>query len=236
MKTTSPAQGAEPDLWHHYGRTRADTDRTVPDSFSWVWAQDGGPGAEVLGDLTDLVVADLGAGAARHAAHLVAHQAPARVDAIDASSAQHAMACSLYGCLAPRLRPLHADAIEHLDAYPDEYDVLYSVFGSLCFADPHRLLSVAARSLRPGGLLVASTLGCYVGGAPAEPDVRHADIPARTSDGTPTTMRRWVLQEHVWTKLLDEAGFTEISIDRLPSTTSGSRSADTLLVQAYRQG
>ncbi|GAA3000057.1 hypothetical protein GCM10010519_35770 [Streptomyces lactacystinicus] len=233
MTTTSPAQAAMPDLWHHYGRTRADADRAVPGSFRWVWAQDGGPGSEVLGDVTGLVLADLGAGAARHAAHLVAHHEPARVDAIDASPAQHAMACDLYGHLAPRLRTLRTGVVEHLEAHPDAYDVLYSVFGGLDFADPRRLLPAAARALRPGGLFAASTLGHYLGGAPAEPDVRHADIPARTPDGTATTMRRWVLQEHVWTKLLDEAGFTAISIDRLPPATSGARSADTLLVRAY---
>lgn len=234
MKTTSPAPGSAPDLWHHYGRTRTRTDRTVPESFSWAWAQDGGPGTEALGDLTGLVLADLGAGAARHAAHLVTHHAPARVDAIDASPAQHAMARDLYGHLAPRLRTPHADVIEHLDAHPGEYDVLYSVFGALDFADPRRLLPAAARALRPGGLFTASTLGHYLGGAPAEPDVQHADIPARTADGTPATMRRWVLQEHVWTKLLDEAGFTVISIDRLAPATAGARSADTLLLRAHR--
>ncbi|MEU4114528.1 methyltransferase domain-containing protein [Kitasatospora sp. NPDC028055] len=232
MKTPAPARAAAPDLWHHYGRTR--TDRTVPDSFSWVWAQDGGPGPEVLGDLTGLVLADLGAGAARHAAHLVTHHAPARVDAIDASPAQHAMSRDLYGGLAPRLRTLHADVVEHLNAQPGAYDVLYSVFGALDFTDPRRLFPVAARALRPGGLFAASTLGHYIGGAPAEPDVRHADIPARSSDGSPTSMRRWVLQEHVWTKLLEEAGFTAISIARFPPTASGARSADTLLVQASR--
>ncbi|MFG2910354.1 class I SAM-dependent methyltransferase [Kitasatospora sp. NPDC048286] len=233
--TTPPAHPAASDLWHHYGRARAAADRSVPDAFPWVWAQDGGPGSEVLGDVTGLVLADLGAGAARHAAHLVVHRAPARVDAIDASPAQHAMARDLYGHLAPRLRTLHANAIEHLEAHPDEYDVLYSVFGGLDFADPRRLLPAAARALRPGGLLAASTLGHYVGGAPAEPDVRHVDIPARTPDGTPATMRRWVLQEHVWTKLLDEAGFTAIGIDRLPPATSGARSADTLLLRAHRR-
>ncbi|MFE4973543.1 hypothetical protein ACFRAR_15680 [Kitasatospora sp. NPDC056651] len=138
------------------------------------------------------------------------------------------------GHLAPRLRTPHTDVIDHLDAHPGEYDVLYSVFGGFDFADPRRLLPAAARALRPGGLLAASTLGHYVGGAPAEPDVRHADIPARTPDGTATTMRRWVLQEHVWTKLLDEAGFTGISIERLPPANSGARSADTLLVRAHR--
>ncbi|MER7673045.1 methyltransferase domain-containing protein [Kitasatospora sp. NPDC096128] len=232
MKTTAPARTAAPDLWHHYGRTR--TDRTVPDSFSWVWAQDGGPGTEVLGDLTGLVLADLGAGAARHAAHLVTHHAPARVDAIDASPAQHAMSRDLFNDLPPRLRTLRADVVEHLDAHPGVYDVLYSVFGALDFTDPRRLFPAAARALRPGGLFAASTLGHYIGGVPAEPDVRHADIPARSPDGTPTSMPRWVLQEHVWTKLLDEAGFADISVDRLPPVTPGPRSADTLLLRAYR--
>ncbi|MEU9042197.1 class I SAM-dependent methyltransferase [Kitasatospora sp. NPDC048343] len=236
MTTTSlHTQAAVPDVWHHYGRARADTDRTVPGTFHWVWAQNGGPEVEVLGDITSLVVADLGAGAARHAAHLVTHYAPARVDAIDASPAQYAMACDLYGHLAPRLRTVHADATDHLDAHPDEYDVLYSVFGSLDFVDPRRLLPAAARALRPGGLLAASTLGQYLGGAPAEPDVHHADIPARTPDGAPATMRRWVLQETVWTKLLDEVGFTKISVDRLPPAVPSARAADTLLVRAYRQ-
>lgn len=48
-------------------------------------------------------------------------------------------------------------------------------------------------------------------------------------------MRRWVLQEQVWTKVLDETGFTRISIDRLPSTTDAPRSADTLLVTAVHR-
>ncbi len=228
--TTTPS-----DLWHHYGRTRADSDRSVPPVFSWVWAQDGGPGAEVLGDITGLVVADLGAGAARHAAHLATHHAPARIDAIDSSAGQHAMARDLYGHLAPKLRTVRADAVEHLAESPGTYDVLYSVFGSLDFTDPRQLLPAAARALRPGGLLVASTLGHYLGGAPAEVDVQYAEVPARTPDGDATTMRRWVLQETVWTKLLDEAGFTRISIDRLPPATPGLRSADTLLLRAHRQ-
>jgi hypothetical protein len=37
----------------------------------------------------------------------------------------------------------------------------------------------------------------------------------------------------VWTKLLDEAGFTNITVDVLPATT-GPRTADTLLVSADR--
>ncbi|MFI8835058.1 hypothetical protein ACIGPN_29285 [Streptomyces afghaniensis] len=77
------------DLWHHYGRTRADTDREVPAAFYWNWGQDAGPGPEILGDLTDKCVGDLGAGAARHAAYLVTRHHPAQVIAVDASPAQH---------------------------------------------------------------------------------------------------------------------------------------------------
>ncbi|GAB2580432.1 hypothetical protein GCM10027168_11610 [Streptomyces capparidis] len=90
-----------PDLWHHYGRARAKTDRAAPAAFHWIWSQDGGPGPRALGDLTGRNVADLGAGAARHAAHLATHHHPARIDAVDASPAQHAMATDLYAHLTP---------------------------------------------------------------------------------------------------------------------------------------
>ncbi|MEU5081671.1 MULTISPECIES: hypothetical protein [Streptomyces] len=48
-------------------------------------------------------------------------------------------------------------------------------------------------------------------------------------------MRRWVLQEHVWTKVLDESGFTGIGVDTLPSPTDAPRSAATLLIRAVRR-
>ncbi len=225
---------ASADLWHHYGRTRHTTDRTVPDTFRWSWGQDCGPGPDILGDLSGLYVADLGAGAAREAAHLAVHHRPAQVVAVDASPAQHAMAMDLYGHLTPRLQLVQSDVVEHLRAAPGTYDVLYSVFGAIDFTEPRRLLPAAAAALRPGGRLVFSTLAHYVSGAPAQPDVEHADIPARTPDGEPATMRRWVLQERVWVKLLDEAGFTRISGDLLPAG-QGPRAADTLMLTAWRR-
>ncbi|GGT03162.1 hypothetical protein GCM10010206_77260 [Streptomyces cinerochromogenes] len=221
------------DLWHHYGCARATRDRTVPATFSWSWGQDTGPGPEVLGHLTGRCVGDLGAGTARHAAHLAVHHQPAEVTAVDASPAQHAMATDLYAHLAPRLRIVQSDAVSHLRAMPGAYDALYSVFGAVDFTDPRELLPAAATSLKPGGHLVFATLAHYLSGTPAQPDAVAADIPAKTPDGEATTMRRWVLQEHVWTKLLDEAGFTNITIDVLPATNSGPRTADTLLVSAY---
>jgi SAM-dependent methyltransferase len=222
------------DLWHHYGRARAATDRAVPGSFHWAWDQDGGPGPEVLGDLTGLHVADLGSGAARGAAHLAVHHPVARVDAIDSSAAQHAMATGLYGHLAPRLRLVHSDVVSRLRASPAAYDVLYSVFGAVDFADPHHVLPAAAAALRPGGRLVFATLGHYQGGAPAEADAVPADIPAKGPDGEQATMRRWVLQEQVWTKLLAAAGLTHITTDGLPASGDGAQAAATLLVSARR--
>ncbi|MCL7376488.1 methyltransferase domain-containing protein [Streptomyces sp. 35G-GA-8] len=223
------------DLWHHYGRTRAQRDRSVPESFHWIWSQDGGPGAEVLGDLSGRVVGDLGAGAARHAAHLATYHEPARITAVDASPAQHTMATDLYGHLAPRLHIVRSDVVPHLHAMADTYDVLYSVFGAVDFTDPRDLLPAAALALRPGGRLVFSGLGHYLNGAPAQLDVVPADVAAKTPDGAPTTMHRWVLQAQVWTKALDAYGFTRISVDVLPATTEGPRTADTLLVSAVRR-
>ncbi|MER8066729.1 class I SAM-dependent methyltransferase [Streptomyces sp. NPDC094034] len=224
-----------PDLWHHYGRTRAEHDRAVPETFRWIWGQDSGPGPEVLGDLSARVVGDLGAGAARHAAHLAAYHEPARVVAVDASPAQYEMATGLFGHLAPRLRIARSDAVSHLNATADTYDVLYSVFGALDFTDPRELLPAAASALKPGGLLAFSTLAHYLNGSVAQPDVVGTDVPAKTPEGEATWMRRWVLQEQVWVKVLDEAGFTQITIDVLPSTLPGPRTADTLLVTAVRK-
>ena len=225
--TTTPS-----DLWHHYGRTRAESDRAIPDTFHWNWSQDSGPGPEVLGDLSGLVVGDLGAGAARHAAHLVSHHEPSRVVAVDASPGQHELAVNLFGHLAPRLRIVPSDAVSHLHAAAGTYDVLYSVFGALDFTHPGELLPAAAAALKPDGRLVFSTLAHYLNGAPAQPDVVAADVPAKTPEGEASTLRRWVLQEHVWVKILDDAGFTDIDVDVLPSTTEGPRTADTLLIRA----
>ncbi|MFF5860775.1 methyltransferase domain-containing protein [Streptomyces sp. NPDC012751] len=224
---------ATTDLWHHYGRTRAAMDQAVPAEFRWSWSQDSGPGAELLGDLSGRIVGDLGAGAARHAAHLVTEHKPFRVIAVDSSPAQHEMATHLFGHLAPRLHIVGNDVLDHLQTIARSYDVLYSVFGAVDFTDPRELLPAALDALQPGGRLVFSTLAHYLSGMPAQPDVTPADIPAKTPEGEAATLRRWVLQEHVWTKILDEAGFTGIDINVLPAA-DGPRAARTLLVTARR--
>ncbi|BCL33373.1 class I SAM-dependent methyltransferase [Streptomyces aurantiacus] len=199
----------------------------MPDRFFWNWGQDSGPGAEALGDVTGRCVGDLGAGTARHAAHLAVHHQPAHITAVDASPAQHAMASDLYGHLAPRLCLTRCGVLPHLRTSAHTYDVLYSVFGAIGFTEPHELLPAAATALRPGGRLTFSTLAHHLGGAPAHPDVQHTDMSAKTPDGEAAHMHRWVLQEQVWRQLLDETGFTRISTEvlhgqpgRAPSTRS----------------
>jgi SAM-dependent methyltransferase len=174
-----------PDLWHHYGCARATSDRAVPHTFYWSWGQDAGPGPEVLGDLTGRCAGDLGAGAARHAAHLAVHHQPARVVAVDASPAQHAMATDLYARLAPRLRIVQSGAVPHLQAMTGTYDVLYSVFGAVDFTDPRELLPAAAAALKPGGRLVFATLAHYLSGAPAQPDAVAAESRQRHRTAKP---------------------------------------------------
>ncbi|GAA3592069.1 class I SAM-dependent methyltransferase [Streptomyces osmaniensis] len=224
------------DLWHHFGRTRAATDRDVPDSFYWTWGQDSGPGTEVLGDMDGACVGDLGAGSARHAAHVATRHRPARVIAVDSSPAQTEMATRLFGHLAPRLQIVASDVVGHLHAMDLSYDALYSVFGAVDFTDPRELLPATAVALRPGGRLVFSTLAHYLSGSPAQPDVTAGRVGAKTPDGQKTTMARWVLEEQVWVKLLDQAGFTDISVEVWPATSDGPRTAATLLVRARRTG
>ncbi|CAM5667512.1 hypothetical protein [Streptomyces parvulus] len=84
------------------------------------------------------------------------------------------------------------------------------------FVEPRELLPAAAAALRRGGRLVFSTLAHHLGGELAHPDVQHTEIGAKTPEGAAATMHRWVLQEQVWSKLLDEAGFTRISTETLP--------------------
>ncbi|MEU7260969.1 class I SAM-dependent methyltransferase [Streptomyces rimosus] len=144
------------------------------------------------------------------------------------------MTRDLYGHLAPRLRPLHADVTTHLREHPAAYDLAYSLFGAACFTDPAALLPAVANALRPGGQLVIATLAHYLTGQGPAADIRAATIPAKRPDGTTTTMSRWVLDAHVWTKALDGAGFTSIAAERLSAAASSPRRADTLLLQAVR--
>jgi SAM-dependent methyltransferase len=182
----------------------------------WDWYQRIGPGAELLGDVTGLTVAELGAGAGRQAAHVAASFPVARVVAIDNSPAQHKQGVTAYGHL-PRLTLAHADAATYLSTRPGAFDVCFSVFGAIDFTDPHALLPALHTGLRPGGRLIFSTLARYRTGRAPESEARPATITAGKSEhGSPATMQRWVLDTPVWEKLLDSTGFAVDDVDELP--------------------
>lgn len=208
--STSPAT----DLWRRYGQSLVSDDakRGMNGRLYWDWYQRVGPGAEILGNLTGRVVADLGCGNGRQAAHIAGTLTAERVTAIDASASLIERAHELFGHL-PRLELVHADASAHLAAAPGSLDVAYSLFGAADFTDPRTLLPAVATALRPGGTLVIATLAHYRDGQPPETDVRPASIPVRLTDGSRTTMLRWVLNVPVWEKLLTEAAFGEITTD-----------------------
>lgn len=114
------------------------------------------------------------------------------------------------------------------------YDLAYSLFGAACFTEPAVLLPAVADALRPGGQLVIATLAHYLTGRSPAADIRAAAIPATLPDGTATTMSRWVLDAHVWTKALDGADFTSIATERLSAAVSSPRRVETLLLRAVR--
>ncbi|MEU5001684.1 class I SAM-dependent methyltransferase [Streptomyces sp. NPDC021622] len=143
------------------------------------------------------------------AAYVARELAPARVTAIDSSPTQHARALERHGHL-PNLELVQADAAAHLHERPTTFDVCFSLFGALDFTDPHVLLPAIAEALTPEGVLVFSTLAHYHSGHAPEPEVRPAQIPARTVDGTRTTMDRWVLEARLWEQLLAASGFMAI--------------------------
>ena len=189
-----------------------DSPHGLVDRFHWDWYQRAEPGPELLGDITDRVAVELGAGSGRQAAYLAHAHRPARVVAVDSDPAQHARGRERFGGIS-RLDLVHDDAVTYLAKHPDTFDVAYCVFGALDFTDPNTLLPAIAEGLRPGGLLVFSTLAHYRDGTPPETEPRPAEIPTRRPDGTPATMLRWVLDIPVWHKLCDEHGFETVHTD-----------------------
>jgi len=108
---------------------------------------------QVLGDVREQDVLELGCGAAQWSIALQAMGA--RVTGLDNSSVQleHARALMAQAGVAFPLVHSSAEATPFADA---SFDVIFCDHGAMAFADPHRTVPEAARLLRPGGLLAFS--------------------------------------------------------------------------------
>jgi SAM-dependent methyltransferase len=121
--------------------------------LEWTRQPGTGPPSEILGDLADRVVVELGCGAGHNLAVLAVRYGAIAVG-IDHDPAKVARARELYGGI-PGLRLIQADAACYLAALPAaSVDVCLSVFGAFSFSSPGPLLAAAAHALRPAGLLV----------------------------------------------------------------------------------
>ncbi|MFJ4817789.1 bifunctional class I SAM-dependent methyltransferase/NUDIX hydrolase [Streptomyces sp. NPDC088801] len=210
------------EAWDAYGEHHLRRGTVLPEAAGIDWGfEGGGPGSEVLGELTGRRVLDLGCGTARHAAHLVrAHGA--LVDAVDASAGQYERARARYGSL-PGLRLVLGDAVEHLRA-AEPYDVVYSV-NAVPYVDPHRLLPALAGALRPGGRLCFTVLHSNSrGDGPSDRVAARPEI-LRLAGGTEVTVHMWVLAPEVWTALLTEYGLRVEGIDVLDTPEEGNRAS-----------
>ncbi|MGW1786013.1 NUDIX domain-containing protein [Streptomyces sp. NPDC002143] len=192
------------DAWQAYAahHLRRGTVLAEAERIDWGFP-DAGPDDAFLGELKGRRVLDLGCGTARHAARLVrVHEAV--VDAVDAAPGQIERARARYGAL-PGLRLFHADAVAHLRAAAQPYDVIYSV-NAVPFIDPRRLLPALATALAPGGTLCFSVLHTNSRGDGPTSDLVARPETLRLAGGGETTVRMWVPTPEVWEALLTEHG------------------------------
>ncbi|MBV1949205.1 bifunctional 2-polyprenyl-6-hydroxyphenol methylase/3-demethylubiquinol 3-O-methyltransferase UbiG [Streptomyces sp. BV129] len=211
--TSSSAEAANQRAWTAYGshHIARGTPVSEPDRLVWgFWPT--GPGAEVLGDLRDQRVLDLGSGIGRFAAFL-AQRYDTRVDAVESSPTQHARALARYGDL-PGVTFHHADAVDHLGG-ADPYDLVYSVHG-FGYIDPGRLFPALAAAIKPGGRLIFSVLHTNLDGrGPSPPLTARAErLPVAGRD-TPLDVEMWLLTPELWEVLLLDHGFVTEQVQTL---------------------
>jgi SAM-dependent methyltransferase len=109
---------------------------------------------KVLGDVAGLDVLELGCGAAQWSI-LLARQG-ARVVGLDNSERQLEHARKAMGEAGLDFPLVHASA-EDVPLPEGSFDVVFSDYGAMSWADPYRTVPEVARLLRPDGLLAFST-------------------------------------------------------------------------------
>ncbi|MFZ0040456.1 MAG: class I SAM-dependent methyltransferase [Solirubrobacteraceae bacterium] len=108
----------------------------------------------VLGDVEGKDVLELGCGAAQWSIAL--HRRGARTTGLDISERQLAHARRLMEAASVEFPLVHASA-EAIPLADSSFDIVFSDFGAMSFAEPRLAIPEVARVLRPGGLLAFLT-------------------------------------------------------------------------------
>jgi SAM-dependent methyltransferase len=208
------------DLTGHARKNRASWDRDSDDyearhaaqleraPCAWgVWSI---PESElnVLGDVRDKDVLELGCGAARWSIALA--QAGARCVGLDNSARQLEHARRLMSEVGVAFPLVHASA-EAVPLPDASFDVVFCDHGAMSFADPHRTVAEVARLLRPGGLFAFSAetplhFVCWDDAADAVGDRLQSNYFERTSADDGETVV-FTLPYGEWIRLFRRNGF-----------------------------
>ena len=109
----------------------------------------------VLGDVSDLDVLELGCGAAQWSIALA--RRGARITGLDNSARQLEHARTALAKAGLDFPLVHASA-ESTGLPDSSFDVVFCDFGAMTFSDPHESVPEVARVLRPGGLFAFSAI------------------------------------------------------------------------------
>ena len=183
----------------------------------------------VLGDVRDKDVLELGSGAAQMSLAISHHGA--RAVGLDLSESQLAIARRLMRETGLTI-PIVQGSGERAPFRDASFDVVFSDYGALYWADPHLTVPEAARLLRPGGLLAftnyspISTIATPYGGDRAEERFVNDYFGIHTvpvSDGTIS----FQLPYGEWTQLFRRCGLVvEELIEPRPDENASSTYAD----------
>jgi len=207
--------------WDHYAAGIAETDRqtALRQAFGWTQYAGHGPGADLLGKPATAL--ELGSGRG----NAVAALALTDVDTtgIDLSPTQCETARETWSDI-PSAHFHRADASAFLTNAEQQWDVIYSIWGALWYADPAVLLPLARRRLSAGGKLVFSH-------APPVPGSYGVQgIYGSGLKGRQVWIYRWAYEPETWTDLLYKSGFADVCarVEPAPDTDH----VGTLIVEA----
>ncbi|WP_329273401.1 class I SAM-dependent methyltransferase [Streptomyces sp. NBC_01451] len=214
-----PAQhdtAAETELWNAYAESAFQDD--AEPVFRWTQYAGHGPGTELLGNPRSVL--EIGCGTGRALAHLARHGV--RAYGVDLSPVMVEKSTERWRDTGAVFRC--AEVLEHLAECADTYDAVYSVFGAAWFTDPGRLFPLVRQRLNPGGVFVFSQPPAIPGAYGPQGMYKGGFA------GKALFTYRYSYRPAVWERLLDRAGFTEVTARVLDAPTPGH--IGTLIVRA----